>query len=129
MKRKVSLLAVMLLISGIVLAVVPGTMVIGDATFVQSRLATTREAKVYSVSGYNSSNVTQFIMIFEGTNTPTNGQIPKFSIPVAATNFYSYDFSYYGADLYGVSACNSTTAQSNTLGSVSCSFQFIIAQQ
>lgn len=128
MKRKVSLLAVMLLISGIVLAVVPGTMVIGDATFVQSRLAK-QARKVYSVSGYNSSNATQFIMIFEGTNTPTNGQIPTFSIPVAATNFYSYDFSYYGADLYGVSACNSTTSQSNTFGSVSCSFQFIIAQQ
>ncbi len=128
MKRKLSLLAMLLLVAGIVYAVVPATIHVGDTTFQPYRIGSAHACKVYSISGYNSG-AAQFIMVFEATVAPTNGQTGAFCIPVGAQQFYNYDFSYYGADLTGVVACNSTTAQTNTFGSTNCSFQFIISSQ
>lgn len=127
MKKKILLaVSLCLAVTFAAWALIPPTQVVGSTTFVQSRIIRTSPCKLYTVLGYNSGPA-QFVMVFASGSTPTNGQTGVFCFPVAATNYFSLDFGYYGADLDAASVCNSTTATTNTLGSVNCSFQGIFA--
>lgn len=132
MKKKLSILALLALIATIACAAIPNTTIIGNTTYVPYRVSNTNAVKLYTVLGYNSGPA-QFVMVFGAKNSagtaPTNGQVGTFCFPVAASNYFSLDFSYYGANLDSVSVANSTTATNLTLGSTNCSFQVIVAPQ
>lgn len=132
MKKKLSILAMVAIVTIAACAAIPNTTIIGNTSYVPYRVVKTNAVKLYTILGYNSGPA-QFVMVF-GTNNPsgaapTNGQLGTFAFPVAASNYFSLDFSYYGANLDSISVANSTTATNLTLGSTNCSFQAIIAPQ
>lgn len=132
MKKKLIIFALLALVATSVWALLPNTAVLGDTKYVPYRIGRTNAVKVFAVLGYNSGPA-QFVMVF-GTNNPagiapTNNQTGTFCFPVAASNYFVLDLSYYGANLDSVSVANSTTATNLTLGSTNCSFQFIISPQ
>lgn len=107
-------------------AELPSTRTYGNTSYVPYRVISKGPVKLYAIIGYNNGPA-QFVMIFNKTNAPpTNGMTGVFSFPVAASNYFSFDLSYYGANLDAVVVCNSTTAQTNTLGSTNCTFQGIV---
>jgi hypothetical protein len=83
--------------------------------------------KIYALSGYTTT--TQFIMVFQTNALPANGTVGIFSIPVTAGQFYSFDWSFYGVDLDKVTICNSTTANTLTLGASDTTFQAVLRQK
>ena len=100
------------------------TRVIGNGTYTNMLVASYKPTKLFAVTGYNSGSL-QDIQIFQ-SSAPTNGMIPIFSIPVAATQYFSIDFSYYGADLDKITICNSSTGDTLTKGGSDCGIQAII---
>ncbi|MDE2020041.1 MAG: hypothetical protein KGJ13_06885 [Patescibacteria group bacterium] len=84
------------------------------------------DAKLYAVLGYNGTGSTEFVQVFSGSVVPASGAVPIFSMPVQGYSAYSYDFSYYGANLDGITVCISTTANSLTLASASSTIQAIV---
>ena len=100
------------------------TYVRGDSTATNSLIATTKACKVFAITGYSAS--TQYIQIFGTNAVPANGVKALFSVPVSAGQFYSIDFSYYGADLDGLVICNSSTVNTLTIGSADTTFTAIL---
>jgi hypothetical protein len=102
-----------------------GTRVVGNAAATNSFIASsTKGTKVFAITGYSAS--TQYIQVFQTNGIPANGTVPTFSVPVSAGQFYSIDFSYYGADFDYCTVCNSSTANSLTIGAADTSFQSIL---
>lgn len=102
------------------------TRVIGSASFTNVMVASKQPAKLLQVSGYNSATNTVYVQVFAKTYTPTNTMVPVFSFPVLTANFYSMDFTPYGADLDGIGVAASTTANTLTLATNQVSFQVIM---
>ncbi len=115
-------------------ALIPNTQIVGNSSMtlnyrvIMTSTGQTSNGKLYAVSGYNSGP-DQFLMIFNQTNSPpTNGEVAVFSFPIQSLKGFCFDISYYGADLYNVVVCNSTTSITNTIGLTNCSFQGIIGK-
>jgi len=100
------------------------TRVSGGTTATNSFIAASVPSKVFLISGYSAT--TQYIMVFQTNAVPANGTVAVFSVPVTGGQFYSMDFSYYGADLDKLTVCNSTTANTLTIGAADCTFQTIL---
>jgi hypothetical protein len=100
------------------------TRVIGNSKLTNALVVSAKPTKLFAVTGY--SPTTQYIQIIQTNQVPTNGIVPVFSVPVSAGQFYSIDFSYYGADLDSVTVVNSSTQNTLTLGSANTTFQAII---
>lgn len=106
-----------------------GVNVVGNSALTNKLVVSNKTVKLFAVSCYNSSASTEYVQIFS-TNNPAAGAVPIYSYPVPATSFLSYDFSYYGADLYPQCAVLiSTTQPSLTIASTNCSIQAIIKAQ
>jgi hypothetical protein len=104
----------------------PMTTVAGSAAYTNLMPVCAAPCKLYAISAYNSSASTEYVQIFQMATNPINGSIPTWSYPVAATQFLSYDFSYYGADVYpGCVVAISTTANSLTLATANCGIQAV----
>lgn len=100
------------------------TRIYGDTTATNSLIVTSQNGqKAYAFCGYTTT--TQYIMVFQTNAVPANGTKATFSVPVTAGQFYSIDFSYYGADLDKCTVCNSTTANTLTIGAADTTFQAI----
>lgn len=104
------------------------TKVIGNATYTNAIVASTRPCKLYQVLGYNSSASTQYIQVHQTNAIPANGVVPIFSFPVATGNYFSLDFGVYGVELDAVMICNSSTADTKTIGSTDCGIQAVISK-
>jgi len=101
------------------------TRVIGDTTATNSAIFTSQNGtKVFALTGYSAT--TQYIMVFQTNGIPANGFKATFSVPVSAGQFYSVDFGYYGADMDKLTVCNSTTANTLTIGAADTTFQAIL---
>lgn len=131
MKTKL-LLAVAVLVFGvaaIAIADLIDTRTFGNSLLVESRVVSSVPCKAFLISGYNNSTNQLFVQIHPRRTAPTNGAIPLFSIPVPAGNFYSFDFSTYGADMTnGIAVCCSTTVTNTTLGGTNITVQAIISR-
>jgi hypothetical protein len=101
------------------------TTVTGNASLTNLLAVSQVPVKLYAVIGYNSAGSPEFVQVFNTETSPTNGTVPVFSIPVAAGQYFSFDFSYYGADLDNVWVASSSTASSLTLTAAQTSFQAI----
>lgn len=104
------------------------TFVVGNSLLTNSVVVSAAPAKLYAVLGYNASASTQYVQVFSTTNTaPTNGTMSTFNFPVASSNYFYLDFSFYGADLSpGIVVCSSTTANTLTLSATNTTIQAII---
>jgi hypothetical protein len=102
------------------------TRVVGDTLATNSFIATTTKGtKVFLLTGYTATS--QYIMVFSTNAVPANGVKAALGpFPVSAGQFYSIDFGNYGADLDGVVVCNSTTANTLTLGAADTTFQAVL---
>ena len=102
------------------------TSVTGSATYTNLLPVSKSPCKLFAVSAYNSGASTEYVQIFQMATNPIAGNVPTWSYPVAAGQFLSYDFSYYGADLYpGCTVAISSTANSLTLGNADCGIQAV----
>lgn len=103
------------------------TTVVGNSTLTNSLIVSKKVCKLYAVSCYNASANTQFVQIFATNNVPSGTMVPLYSYPAPATNFLSYDFSYYGADIYpGCYVAISTSATNLVLAPANSALQAII---
>lgn len=85
------------------------TQTVGNSTPTNNLTVYSAPLKLFTVMGYNAhTNQTFYVNLFSRTNAATNGGTPVFSIPVPATNYYSLDFSYYGANLDACKVCISS---------------------
>lgn len=100
------------------------TRVLGNTLATNSLVVASSPTTLYAVTGYSAS--TQYIMVFQTNAVPANGATAVFSVPVSAGQYYSLDFSTYGAALDKVTVCNSTTPNTLTLGATDTTFQAII---
>ena len=100
------------------------TRVVGDTTATNSLIVTSQASKTFLITGYTAT--TQYIMVFQTNSVPANGTKAVFSVPVSAGQFYSIDFGYYGADLDKLTVCNSTTANTLTIGAADTTFQCVL---
>lgn len=86
------------------------TTVLANALLVKATLG-----NLYGVAGY--STTAQFIQLHDKATAPTAGEVPRFTIPVAANAPYSIDFGVYGMFFAnGIQIVNSTTGATYTAG-------------
>lgn len=99
------------------------TRVVGNSFLTNSLVVPigSQATKLYTVMGQNVSGATAYVQVFNSRTNPAAGTIPSFSFPVlAAPQWYSLDFGYYGADFTSITICISTNA--TTLGLASTNF-------
>lgn len=76
---------------------------------------------LYSITGYNSGNVTQFIQIHDSATLPADGSIPKVIFIVPPLSNFSFDLTPFGRSFAsGIVVCNSSTGPTKTIGSANC---------
>ena len=127
--KKLLLAALILCAALTIQAQTVSTVVRGNSFATNSFVVTATNAytpgvKLYLLTGYTAT--TQYIQVFQTNAVPANGTTPLFSLPISAGQGYSFDFSYYGADLDKLTICNSTTANTLTLGAADTTFQAIL---
>jgi hypothetical protein len=101
------------------------TQSVGNAALVASRIVATQPRKLFTVMGYNGG-AAQFIQIHEAAALPAEGAVPKHSFPIAAGNFFSFDLGLAGEDLDAITVCNSSTADTKTIGAADVSIQAVL---
>lgn len=104
--------------------VVRGSTIATNQFIVTATNTYTPGVKLYLLTGYTAT--TQYIMVFQTNALPANGSVALFSLPISAGQGYSFDFSYYGADMDRIFVCNSTTANTLTLGAADTTFQAVL---
>ena len=76
----------------------------------------------------NTNAAAQYVLLFDAATLPADGAVPCTSFTVPASSHLAVYFNTPGrAFLTGIVACNSSTADSKTIGSADCFFdaQFI----
>ena len=88
-----------------------------------SRIVKPTPGTLYGLTGYNSKASAQFILIFDAPLLPAEGAVPAIIIAVAATTPFSLDYGSLGRQFKrGIVICNSSTANTKTIGSADCWF-------
>jgi hypothetical protein len=113
---KTFLICTLLMVSAIANAQSLNTMVVGNSNPTNVLIVSHKSCKLFAVTGQNLSGGSEYIQVFGTNAAPASGAVPIFSVPVPASpQFYSVDFSYYGADISpGCTVASSSTATSYT---------------
>lgn len=102
----------------------------GNGFFTNGLVVSGIPCRLYAATGYNSTSTNVFLMIFETNTAPAAATVPKLGpFPVGAGQFYSIDFSAYGADLDKVYVSMSTTSNGFTQAGTNFTFQAIVGNQ
>jgi len=104
------------------------TIVVGNSSPTNQLWVSQKPCKLYTALGQNLSGGVVYVQVFQTSTNIVAGQVPFSSTPVpAAPQFYSIDFSFYGADLSpGCRIYLSTTATNYTATTNSGTIQAII---
>ena len=79
--------------------------------------------RLYTLNGYNSAGVEQFIQVHNASSLPADGSVPVVVFTVPATTNFSLDYGVYGRYFAtGIVVCNSSTGATKTIGSANCWF-------
>lgn len=84
-----------------------------------SAVVTTSPARLYSVSGYSSGAT--YILIFDATSLPAEGETALLTLVVNGGQFY-FDLQDGLLMSTGIVVCNSSTAVTKTIGSADTQF-------
>lgn len=83
-----------------------------------SAVIKTAYGNLYALSGYNGSNETRYIMLFDTASEPSDNDVPFAIIPVGTDDKYEMDLSVFGTHFKnGLAISNSTTPEFLTKGS------------
>lgn len=86
-----------------------------------SRVVKNKPGVLRGLTGYNSKASAQFILIFDAALLPADGAVPKVVLAVSAASPFSIDYTAVGRTFEkGIVICNSSTAQTKTIGSADC---------
>lgn len=78
---------------------------------------------LYSIVGYNSCSVDQFIQVHDTRTLPTDGAIPVIIFKIPSNSNFSFDLGERGRCFSkGIVICNSSTGATKTIGSNDCWF-------
>lgn len=91
----------------------------GTNTAVASAVVTTSPARIYSLSGYSSGAA--YILIFDATALPAEGETSLLTLAVNSGQFY-FDLQDGLVMNTGIVVCNSSTAVTKTIGSADTQF-------
>ncbi len=73
--------------------------------------------------GYNSKGSSQFIQLHDAASLPAEANVPVVTFVVGSAENFSLDMSKEGLSFKtGIVVCNSSTAQTKTIGSADCWF-------
>lgn len=88
-----------------------------------SRIVKPFGGKLFGLSVYSSNGAAQFIQLFDANVLPDDGAIPTFVLKVEASDNLGLYFGSVGrAFEQGIVVCNSSTADTKTIGSADCWF-------
>ena len=88
-----------------------------------STIAKATPGTIFSVTGYNSKTSKQFIQLHDSATLPADTAVPKIIWSVPASSNFFLEFAEIGRKCdYGIVLCNSSTAETKTLGSDDCWF-------
>ena len=93
-----------------------------------SRVASTQKTWLHGVFGRNGA-VAQEIQIFDAAALPANGTLTPLSLPVAANQWFAFTFGDGIPMANGVVVCNSTTANTKTIGAADCTFVVVMRKK
>ena len=78
---------------------------------------------LYGLTGYNSKASAQFVQIHDAASLPAEAAVPVLVFKVAALDNFFLDLGPYGVNFAnGIVVCNSSTAETKTIGSADCWF-------
>ena|SRR5687767_9802269 len=93
-----------------------------QAALAASAVIKATAGNLYGLSGYNSGPE-QFIQLHDAASLPADAAVPVHNIIVPAISNFSIDFGVYGmAFATGIVVCNSSTAETKTIGAADCQF-------
>lgn len=94
-----------------------------SAAYETSRVVKSTPGVLFGLSGYNSKASAQFIQLHDASLLPAEAAIPVSVFTVAASSNFSLDFGLKGRKFdKGIVICNSSTAQTKTVGAADCWF-------
>jgi hypothetical protein len=89
-----------------------------SAAYEASRVVKNTPGVLFGFSGYNSKASAQFIQLHDASLLPAEAAVPVATFTVAASSNFSLDFGLKGRKFdNGIVICNSSTAQTKTIGS------------
>jgi len=92
---------------------------------VASRVISTTPIKLLSLIVLNTGGA-QYIQLFETTTVPADSAVPVIpAVYVGANSTVQFDFGVFGIDFDALCVCNSSTAETKTIGSANCAITAI----
>jgi hypothetical protein len=103
-----------------------GTLVTSTA-FEASHVLKASAGTLISLRGFNNKATEQYIQIHNTTSVPSNGVTPSSFFLVPGVSNFAMDIPILGEPYTtGISVCNSSTADTKTLGSADCWFTAVV---
>jgi hypothetical protein len=97
--------------------------VVSSTALEASHVIKSSSGKLIALIGYNGKSSAQFIQIHNATSLPAESSIPLVTFKVPGDSNFSFDLTLYGLPLStGIVVCNSSTAETKTIGSADCFF-------
>jgi hypothetical protein len=81
-----------------------------------SRIAKSGAGLLFGFTVYSSNAAAQFILLFDSNTLPADGALPLIPFPIGATQGAAFSWTPGRSFSRGIVLCNSTTANSKTIG-------------